>query len=478
MATPITWRNVAQAQQHDAARLFETGSEGLNKAIGGLSRLATQRGEQLDADQLNAALAQINSLNTVDGAREAASNGLIRNLGLSADQQLKASDALRSRINTLQNQTNLEQAFDDGQLSRQERGTVGEYQTALANKDIDLATELFNSLSKTTQGKLSGSLASARSDKNRTDFMNSAFEDIQNIPKVHATLAQMKRDLPVFADDLVLKDGRIQAREGGTLVQEGLDRIIADRYSDAVTSAPTAEDLSLQFLTRGTQNNIGSGDILSLQQLLQTTLQNDPVYRRQVADEAEAKRQATDITRLNTFENIQNRPVDERLSPNENLSVSKVLNDFNKYTTGDGGWFSEGDIEAFQKTAKKVYDKGFIVNGKRESFNPVVLREALNLTSAVQRAKQDGELGAEALMSKLGNDPDFAWIRAIPTMTTLMLNLVPKDPRSINEDELYDMLLEVQNQYEQNNVNRSLNSLERRNAIRSGLRYEDLPQGN
>lgn len=393
MANPITWRSVTAPSTSSDLAIALTG---VRQGGMGLADRAAKAASNMDAEQLNAALNQISQLNQVGQAQEAIDNNFVDGLNLRTERQrLAARNALGTQVDNNRNSVLNAQRFDDTQLNRAERDTIGQYQSALAEGRLDEAETLLGSLSERTQGTLAGDLASERTRVNQRNFLNDAFNQIQQIPALNATADALRKQYPIYADDIVVENGQLKARDGGALNQELLDGLVQRDMPNAVTSAMSPDQLRLNLLQKGANADISPQQILSLQGLLGNVFSADPVMSRE-RTVAEQQRQ-TDLA-LNEID-LEERlalPTDPRLTPLEGVNKEDIYAEFKPLTEKTSGFFNwgKGDFEAFTKAADAEVTKGWKDSrGRKREYDPRVIQLALQGTSAIRRAENDGNLG-------------------------------------------------------------------------------------
>lgn len=461
MATPITWRQMAAPDQRDSISLFRQGGQQVNQGLNGLSNTisgiaagmeADQR--QAETDQLNSVLNQIQQMNTLGQASAALNNGFVANSGLTPEQQLQARTALQNQITGNRSRTNATQQFDDAQLNRSERDTVGAYQEALVNGDLATANQLLGGLSQATRGRLAPALAQAQTQADQRNFMNDAFTRIQQIPALNATAEQLRRDMPIYAEDIVVENGQLRARQGGALDQQFLDEIVAQRYPNAVTSAPTTAQLGLELLQEGTNRNISPQQVMGLQQMLSGVVGADPVIQRNTRQQELQNQLNQRLNEINTEEALARNPVDPTLTPIEGESKEDVYAKYRALTETENEYFSlgAGDYAAFTEAADSVVNEGYVdASGEKQQYDPRAIDLALGETAAVREAQLGGNLGDTGIWGWLGSDGD-----------------------NINTDEFKLLLDKYQAAVNANQTRRAANAETRRQAARNEITYQGL----
>ena len=140
----ITWRNVAAPQVSD---VLQFSSNQVNKGLGALSGRFANAANKMDADQLSAAMNQIQQLNQVGQAKDAQSNGFIDGLGLtSPNMQMQARKALANQVGLNRDTLRGDEQFDDATLAREDVATTDLLNKARADGNVEEQNNLANLL--------------------------------------------------------------------------------------------------------------------------------------------------------------------------------------------------------------------------------------------------------------------------------------------------------------------------------------------
>ena len=431
MAQPITWRNVGAASQNDAVNFTQFGANQINRGLTGLQNQVSGIAQEQEQAVLDNALAQINQLGSVDAVRNAQDKDFVSLLSNGDDaltNQLRT--ALGNRGTQLEQQFVSRNAFDDTVRSQEERGIIANYQNALTNRDDAAAENFLGQLSTETQAKLrpeligfrdnqlvggfqkdladgnleaakqkydlmspelqgehGGSFNAARKTAATKDYSEKIFSGIQNRLSLSANLQTLRERFPNVSDDMVIKDGKITAREGSKLAPETLDGMIQSVFPDMSTEGLSYAQLQNQALLTQPNDDIDVNTILRMSELVGNTQQLDNTYRDQAKYEAAQAQSAKEIAQLQTDNAIARNPVDPALTAQEGLTMDAVFQEFLPLTQSAGGWWDvgQGDFANFRKTVEEVINEG--------NYNPVVVREALNATTEVNEARNEGNLG-------------------------------------------------------------------------------------
>lgn len=396
MATPITWRNVAQAQQQDATRLLQSGSEGLNKAIGGLSRLATERGEQLDADQLNAALAQINNLSTVNAAREATTNDLVGSLGLSAEMQNQARDALRSRINTLQQQNITEQNYNTNQRTRAEAPIRDEIARLADAGNYTEARKLAEGLSD--GGRVLTGLTESQRGYDARQTMDGVLKQLQGLPAARDKYRQeqqagfLSRN-PGIADAVTFdSEGNISVDEGSGYTKDFVLGLMQDQNFDfGMTKAPKYEDYIGNIFQNA--SNLNPEQFVGAINIAQQIRDADPDYQKRQANLARQTAYNEELSKIREEAFIAANPTDPALPPsayrNRSAFYDGAVKPLINSLTSKFPW--EQDYKEITGLMDEVIDAKYTTkDGSKVDYPLEIIQEAFLRMAEVREAENSG----------------------------------------------------------------------------------------
>lgn len=454
----ITWRSVANPIANNQAELLRQGNQSIQRGISGLGNLASGIANDMDADQLNAALAQIRGLNTVEGAQQAQQQNLVSTLGLNDEQQIQARNALDTQLTNNRQSQNASDTFDFNQLTKAERPLINDFNTRLASDDFAGAREIAGGLSNSgeflRQINQQENAFTTKNEGIRTAAITNAYNEFANQGDYDSAIRSAQQ-LPNNAKEV----GRLQEEKkayDNLNLFNSFANGIAGTENEGISGSLGGGETAYEGYAELINNNdeLDFKQKADLNNMLKAFQSNDPKEIQRVKDEALAKEKALfdkqverEITKAETDSRIAQNPLNPALTPNENLKISDVLAEFEPLTKFEDEYFSfgVGDFEAFSKKAMSSVNKGYDIitkdeNGKPKTvnkrYNPVVVAEALRNTKAVREAKIGGNLGD-------GGD-------------------------NINTDEFENLLDLYQRLYNENDDRIEANLLARKESIRAG----------
>lgn len=388
MANPITWRQMATPSQRDAISLFEQGGQQVNRGLNNLANIAQSQANQMDADQLNAALAQVNNLGTVDAARAARENNMVGGLGLNPEMQNQVRDALRSRINALQQQNITQQNYDTNQRSRTEAPIRDQIARLADSGDFTQARQLAEGLSD--GGRVLAGLTEAERGYNARNTLENFRTTLQGVPAAREQYRQQQQEFlarnPGIADAIRFDpQGRMQVNTDSGYTQEFVGNLMREQGYDFTGGIPTYD--------QAIGNLYQNADGLSFNQLAQAIQgaegirNSDPAYQQEqavAARQAELNQQIQDI-RQEAF--LAQNPTNPILPPSSYSS----RNDFYKEVVlplSEGKLWNNGDDVT--KKIDKVVDKKFTMpDGSKVDYPLNVIQDAFFSVGEVQEAQTE-----------------------------------------------------------------------------------------
>lgn len=387
----ITWRDVQAQNQRDALLARQQGISAINRGLSGLQDTATGLAQSQRQDVLDDVLNRIGSINSVEGVNQARENESLFS-GLDPDAQIRARNALDSRLNSIYQSDQAADQYQQRQTQQREQPILNQIGKLEAQEDFAGALELAQGLSNS--GDVIRRLTERqKAVSTRNSFKNAQEELLFNLGGINrsrqSVSEQTLNDYPYLQEGLEIgSDGRLKLKQGLTPEQrEQYSEVIPSLESQYINASNYSE-LSQDVLARAFNDpSLNINDIAPLLDTINTAQSLDPFIQernqrraldQRLAESAVGAEQQVLSQQQSAFEAAN--PVDPALSRRDAGSNQDVINSYANLT-------EDGDLETFSEDVNDVIRD---LGQENFDFTPEALKLALDEMGEINEARSEG----------------------------------------------------------------------------------------
>ena len=390
----ITWRDVQAQNQRDALLARQQGISAINRGLSGLQDTATSLAASQDQDVLNDVLNRIGGINSVEGVNQARANESLL-AGLSPDAQIRARNALDSRLNSLYQSDQAANQYQQRQTQQREQPILNQIDRLEANRDYAGARKLAEQLSNpgAVLERLRTGETQAANTASLKDAKEALYFNLGGINRSREGNREISNNLltqfPYLSDGLKIgKDGQLALKDGLTEDQKNQYTTALNEVNQQYSQAASYDDLNQQVLQRAFSDpNLSVNDVQGLLATVGAVQSADPVVREQAQRQALSQRLAESAVgaeqqvlsqQQSAFEAAN--PVDPALSRRDAGSNQDVINSYANLT-------EDGDLETFSEDVNDVIRD---LGQENFDFTPEALKLALDEMGEINEARSEG----------------------------------------------------------------------------------------
>jgi len=390
----ITWRTVQGANQSDSSRMFQNAVGNVNQGLSGFQDMANTAARKMDAEQLNAALNQVEQLTTMGSAREAQRNGFLDSLSL------KNPEMTRQVRDALQSQADTNKTVYDTQVAEDDRFTFDAIEKLIANDQLDLAEETASDL---TFG--GGRALTGVKNAKKTKEISNAEKQYQNavlggMQQRHQSIQKNSK----LSDD-ILKNTPSQFRNalvidettGKLTINPTLDEATARQYAPIFNEIQQFPWSDVQTREQVQQQSIGNlSSVLGFERAgnlidgANTIFNNDIVANREISQNQAALETLLAEQQAQLGYTREDNPYRPPVPIEDRKTIGQIALGYLKSAIGNDAYSDIGDGD-FTKFTDAVFTA--VKNAGGSEVSPSAIEKALADDPQVLEAAKEGNLG-------------------------------------------------------------------------------------
>lgn len=390
----ITWRDVQAQNQRDALLARQQGISAINRGLSGLQDTATGLAQSQRQDVLDDVLNRIGSINSVEGVNQARENQSLFS-GLDPDAQIRARNALDSRLNSLYQSDQAANQYQQRQTQQREQPILNQIGRLEAQGDFAGARTLAEQLSNPGEvlKRLQAGQTQAANTASLKDAKEALYFNLGGINRSREGNREISNNLltqfPYLSDGLKIgKDGQLALKDGLTENQKDQYTTALNEVNQQYSQAASYDDLNQQVLQRAFSDpNLSVNDVQGLLATVGAVQSADPVVREQAQRQALNQRLAESIIQTEqqvlgaqkrAFEEAN--PVDPALTRRDAGTYQDVINSYAPLT-------KDGNLQVFSDDVNDVITA---LGEENFKFSPEALKSALDVMGEINEAKSEG----------------------------------------------------------------------------------------